>query len=187
MSVDFCVDAGKLNKRIFLQKYSTAKHAQSGAEIKTWTNVSGYWAQIIMRSARERALQEQVREEVTQELRMRYTPEVLADRRFLIPQNAATLGGDITDSATSLTVSVANIAIDQRQRYYRIGDEFVEITAGWGTTTLTVTRGMFGSTATAHSSGDAVIRMAVAEIDGIQNTGGANAELVCTVKVTDNA
>lgn len=67
-----------------------------------------------------------------------------------------TLGGAITSGATSLTVASAtgfpssgsyNIVIDQEE---------LTVTAGAGTTTWTVTRGINGTTAAAHSAGAVV-------------------------------
>lgn len=65
--------------------------------------------------------------------------------------------GGITNVATSLPVSAAatgNLATGQFRII--IGTEYLLVTGGNGTTTWTVTRGVEGTTAAAHSAGDAI-------------------------------
>ena len=65
-----------------------------------------------------------------------------------------TLSATITAAATSITVaSGTNTATGG---YVLIGTELMLVTAGGGTTTLTVIRGVLGTTAAAHTSGATV-------------------------------
>lgn len=65
---------------------------------------------------------------------------------------SSTLAGNATSGAT--TISVASSASMPASAFYlRIDAEFMLVTAGFGTTTLTVTRGVLNTTAAAHSSG----------------------------------
>jgi hypothetical protein len=69
--------------------------------------------------------------------------------------STTTLDGDITDSATSITLSgISNI---ERLQYIKIGDEMMQITSSIDTPhILTVKRGVNGTTASAHSDGATV-------------------------------
>ena len=72
------------------------------------------------------------------------------------PGASTTLTGAMT--ATQTTVSVASAAnFPTSQFQIRIDDEYMTVTAGFGTTTWTVTRGAGGSTATTHANGQTLI------------------------------
>ncbi|MFL5978268.1 MAG: hypothetical protein ACJ76O_06550 [Gaiellaceae bacterium] len=66
-----------------------------------------------------------------------------------------TLNGALTASATTLTVSSAT-GFPTTSFVIRVDDEFMTVTAGFGTTTWTVTRGTNGSTATTHATAQTV-------------------------------
>ena len=74
-----------------------------------------------------------------------------------------TLGADVASpTATTLTVtSAAGFPADAQYRI-RLDDELLLVTAGAGTTTWTVTRGIEGTTAATHSNGAAVIQVLTA-------------------------
>jgi hypothetical protein len=65
---------------------------------------------------------------------------------------STTLGAALTASATTVTVASAT-GFPSSPFVIRVDDEFMTVTAGFGTTTWTVTRGSNGSTATTHVSG----------------------------------
>jgi hypothetical protein len=80
-----------------------------------------------------------------------------------------TVNGSISSSVTSLTLASAAAMPGGASGYAKsgsfalpggnvieIGTELMQVTAGWGTTTLTVTRGFQGTTAASHSSGATV-------------------------------
>ena len=66
-----------------------------------------------------------------------------------------TLTGALTASGTTVTVASAS-GFPSTPFVIRIDDEFMTVTAGFGTTTWTVTRASNASTATTHSSGQTV-------------------------------
>jgi hypothetical protein len=66
-----------------------------------------------------------------------------------------TLSGAMTASTTTITVSSAS-GFPSTPFVIRIDDEYMTVTAGFGTTTWTVSRAANGSTATAHVSGQTV-------------------------------
>lgn len=67
-----------------------------------------------------------------------------------------TLAATITTSQTSITITSATGSPSSGNYTLWVGAEQMTVTAGQGTTTLTVTRGVNGSTALASSSGTAV-------------------------------
>jgi hypothetical protein len=130
----------------------------------------------------------QVTPELSHKIRVRYRDDVLAERRLLIPQNGTTLGAAISNaSVTSVTISDSDLVKSDKVTVLRCESEFLLVTAGYGTTTLTVTRGAFGSTAAAHTNGLTITRMSVVEIDNVVDTGNAHVELILTCKGKDNA
>src|SRR4029450_11191671 len=67
----------------------------------------------------------------------------------------ATLTGALTASATTVTVSSAT-GFPTKAFVLRVDDEYMTVTAGFGTPTWTVTRGSNGSAATTHANGQTV-------------------------------
>jgi hypothetical protein len=71
------------------------------------------------------------------------------------PGANTTLSGALTGTATTVTVNSAS-GFPTTPFVIRIDDEFMTVTAGFGTTTWTVTRGTNGSTATTHVASQTV-------------------------------
>jgi hypothetical protein len=71
------------------------------------------------------------------------------------PGANTTLSGALTATATTVTVNSAS-GFPASAFVIRIDDEFMTVTAGFGTTTWTVTRGTNGSTATTHVANQTV-------------------------------
>jgi hypothetical protein len=74
--------------------------------------------------------------------------------------SASTLNGAINNSVTTVvtnaTLTFASNAGNASKKLIVVGTEVMQVTAGAGTTTLTVQRGVYGSTAASHSNGDAI-------------------------------
>lgn len=64
-----------------------------------------------------------------------------------------------TTGATSMTVTSAAQFPGSGSYYIQVDSEIIQVTAGAGTTTWTITRGELGSTAATHSNGAAVTGM----------------------------
>lgn len=73
-----------------------------------------------------------------------------------------TLNGAITSGALSLTVTSASAFPSSAQFRVLIDSEWILITAGAGTSTWTVTRGVDGSTPTAHAHGASIFHVLTA-------------------------
>ena len=94
------------------------------------------------------------------------------DKELFLANEQTTLASNLASGATSVSLSAARFANDE---VIIIGSEQMLITAGGGTTTLTVTRGHTGTTAVAHDSGDNVYSgydYTDLEIEPVDNTGG---------------
>lgn len=177
------ISAGQLRHRCYLQKNAGTQDTASGAIVDAWTNVRGVWAEILRLPANERIEGQQVTPESTMDIRVRYADDIFAERRLLVPRNTDVLGAAIANaSVTTITVSDANLIPNAKFGHIRIEDEFLTVTAGQGTTSLTVTRGAFGSTAAAHVISTAIIRMGVAEITGIENVKNIKEEMILHCK-----
>src|ERR671925_2279539 len=71
------------------------------------------------------------------------------------PGAYTTLAGPVNASQTTITVSSA-VGFPATTFRIRIDDELMTVTAGFGTTTWTVTRGVNGSTAASHVTSQTV-------------------------------
>lgn len=173
-----CIDAGNLNKRCFLQSISTTQDSQSYELAQTWTNIRGIWCSIETKSASESEEQDQQRQYERIDVTCRYAADIENNKRLLVPFNATLLNGAINAVVTSITVDDADIAPGNRAVILRINDEFMTVSAGYDSTSLTVARGAFGSTAASHSDDDSIVRYRVANIDGVQNINYANEKML---------
>ena len=63
------------------------------------------------------------------------------------------MNGAITAGQTTSTITVASGATISNGEFLVIDGEYMQVTAGGGTTSLTVTRGLLGTTAAAHATG----------------------------------
>ena len=136
----------------------------------SWTHAAWQFAEIMGRGSQPWFAKGMVQQPVSHYVRTRYNQQLLSRSRILAPAHGVTLAGLTTSGATSITLSSAFTG--QAWPYYvRIEDEVLYVSAGFATTTLTVARGQFGTTAAAHSAGSAVIRcelLAVGSVDVLQ-------------------
>jgi len=110
-------------------------------------------------------------------IRTRYKGGVTQKMRILSPDVATTLNGGINNSVTSITVdSAAEFPVQGAYRI-RIENEIMEVTAGHGTTSWTVTRGVDGSTKAAHVDGKPVELLLVHDIVSPLDVKGRGREL----------
>jgi hypothetical protein len=135
---------------------------------------------------------QQVQGESIMDLRVRYSDQIFNSRRLLVPRNTDVLFSAITTTGqTAIVVTDSNLVDctkgvqDTTPKYIRVGTEIMTVTAGFGTTSLTVTRGAFSSDVATHAAGAAVIRMGIVEIVGIVNTNNIKEEMILRCKERD--
>ena len=78
--------------------------------------------------------------------------------------------GSLTSGATSLTVTAATNFPSTGNYYIQMAKEVLQVTAGQGTTTWTVSRAQLGTTATAHNSGDSIYLLPVGDVAIVDST-----------------
>lgn len=86
-----------------------------------------------------------------------YCPDKIAAQVFSEGAPTKTLNGGITATATSLITSSPTGFPARNNFFIKIDDEYMQVTAGAGTTNLTVTRGANNSVPSPHSNGADVI------------------------------
>lgn len=76
----------------------------------------------------------------------------------------------LTSGGTTLTVA-SGAALPASGNYYvQLAGEVMQVTAGQGTTSLTVTRAQLGTTATAHASGDSIYLLPLGDVAALDHT-----------------
>lgn len=103
------------------------------------------------------------------------TEAALFDTTTLSP--TTTISNSLTTATTGITIGSGSGLPGSGNYYMQLEAETVLVTAGQGTTTLTVTRGVIGSTAAVHSSG---VPLTLGG-DGGAATGGATSGQTATV------
>lgn len=76
----------------------------------------------------------------------------------------------LTSGGTSLTVASSSALPASGNYYVQLGLEIMQVTAGQGTGTLTVTRAQMGTTATAHQSGDPIYLLPLGDVAIVDHT-----------------
>jgi head-tail adaptor len=176
------MESGKLRHRAFLQSDAGTADTQSGATTESWQNVRGQFVGLEFSGGGEDVQQEQVTGVANVKVTCRYSSDITTNKRWLIPRNSSTVSAIANAGVTSITVGIANLVPNARFNVLRVDDEFLIVTAGYGTTSLTVTRGAFGSTAAAHSAGVAIARYSIVQILGVTDSINLKTMLECDCK-----
>ena len=145
---------------VIVQSVTTVRGSRGGAS-ESWAQFAGLAASVNPLTGTEKFIEQRLRGEVTAEIILPYQAGVNEAMRVLTPREDTTAAAAIDDSETSITVaSAAGFPTGQSYRI-QIDSELMEVTAGQGTTTWTVTRGVDGTTAAAHSFGAKIERMGI--------------------------
>lgn len=161
---------GTYRHRMEIQKFSESRDTHGGLD-RAWTRAAQWHASIQPISGKERISAEMLESDISHRVRCWHYAPLTTKHRFLAPQNATPITAALTASATTVALSsAADFPQSGYDAYHiRVEDELMTVNSGHGTTTLTVTRGVFGSTATTHAALKYVERMVVLEIDSIIN------------------
>jgi len=158
--------AGKLNHKVIVQQPNISVKDTLGHITDGWTQYVTQWGLVRPMRGKEREAATQKYGDVTHEIVTRAEKlGVTPDMRVLWKKADSTVGKAIA-SVTDTAVQVVSSDEMPRQGAFRIQvqDEIMEVTAGWGTTALTATRGMDGTSASTHNLGAAVHVLGVANI-----------------------
>jgi SPP1 family predicted phage head-tail adaptor len=170
------IQAGRLRHRIDVQSSTEAADIY-GEDDPTWVTDNVVWASVEPITGKELDDAKNIIANVTHKVFIRYkaAKNLMSQQRFLGPKQVTSLGAAIsTTDGTSITVSSATEISDTGDFIIRIGSEDMIVTAGQGTTTWTVTRGAFGTTAATHADESVITKLVILNIKAIMNKDERN-------------
>ena len=176
------MQAGKLRKRLILQTESVSANAL-GEDIKSWSTLATVWGGDVPLSGREAFYAQQVRPEVKRKVTIRYKSGLQSETRILSPRTKTALAAAIADADVTAIVVDEDLGVSASEEFrILIDSELLKVTAGHGTTTWTVERGVDGTTAASHDDASDVRLMAMLHVDSVINVAERDAamELMCT-------
>lgn len=161
--------ASDLTHRVVIQRATEARDS-FGQPIASWTTLAQVWAAVEYVSGAEAFQGERDYSETPVIVRIRRSSDVMSVRakdRLLLPALASTTLQEVlaTTSDTSVVV-VKDVLPPENEFIARVGSELLAITSTSGTT-LTATRGAFGTTAARHYAGATLNLMVPADIEAV--------------------
>ena len=156
---------GSLRHYVSVQSRTETQSAVDGSTSFTWTTDRRIYAAIKPLRGNERFQAQAVNPEMQFNVKVRHFDGMSNEMRLLVPTNQnRSLSSGINDTDTSITLGAAFDRFRNENFYCRIEDEEIEVTGGHATTSLTVSRGLFGSSGAAHSSGKSVSELLIFEV-----------------------
>jgi SPP1 family predicted phage head-tail adaptor len=174
--------AGRMRHRVIVQK-PTETRSPKGSPVTTWSAFATLWASMNQYAGNEPTQLAAQKAERSVLFEARYVKGLHAKQRLLVPAETVKLMASMTAAGTTLLISDATAfpspAESGQGVAYRVRceDELMVVTAGFGTTSLTVTRGTDGTTASAHNFGVSVSLMEVHDIVAVMDTEGRSREV----------
>ena len=170
-----------MTELVHLLRPTNAKDT-TGQEIATWTKYLSIMSRVTPISGRELINSLLLQSEVSYKLNFPYYPAVESDHRVLIPLDHTTIAEALDDSEVGVDVAdYTAFSLKGLDFYVLVDSEFMKVTSGQGTSTLTVTRGQLGTSAAAHTTGKVIVNFAQLEIKNVVNVNQARVEteLLC--------
>lgn len=184
---------GGYRERVIIQSPTETRDG-AGQPVTSWSEFGVRWMERRTRSAAEAfAGGVAVKADAVAEFRTHYTRGVTAKMRLLVPTAVTKLSSTATGvsavtSATQTTLLVTTAAgfPPERSHRLRVASELMAVTAGYGTTTWTVTRGVDGTTAaTAYATGVAAQLMQPYDIESADTDWLRGVETVIAGRLSD--
>ncbi len=161
-----------LTERIYLQRATEAQTA-TGYPLKTWSTLQLVWAAVETPTGRETFTSDRELSQVPVAIRIRRSKDVMslqAKDRALI-SGAYTSLKEVVATTTGTSIGVEDDIFPPDYGFIiQIGAELMFVSAA-STTTLTVTRAVFGTTATRHRVGASVRVMEQVDIESVVHNG----------------
>ncbi len=168
--------AGALRELLIVQKPTEVQDLQGEPET-TWSEFDQLWAGEMTDAGRETETRDTALAASPSNWTLRHRHGVTEKMRMLVHIESTTLDGSITAAVTTITVtSSADFPLEGEFRI-QIESELLLVTAGWGTTSWTVTRGLDGTTAATHADDVILHRMGVVDIQSVRDPDGRRREL----------
>lgn len=176
---------GDYRHRCVIQKRTDTRDA-AGQPIPAWSEFAVRWMSRRFLSGSEGFQGDAVRQsEQTAEFRTHLTRGVSARMRILYPGPVTTVATGITATSSTLTVASASEFPLVNNHRVRIGSEILRVTAGNGTTSWTVTRGVDSTSAAAATAGTAVQGLDIYDIESAHSDWKFGAETVVLGRLSD--
>ena len=171
--------AGLLSHKLIVQK-PTETQDLGGEPDVTWSEFDQVWGERTTEGGTE-SESGGVLTKRRVNIEIRYRAGITEKMRVLDRVEHTTLNGSINSSVSSITVaSAAALPLEGEYRIL-IESELMTVTAGQGTTSLTVTRGVDSTTAASHADAKSVHRMDVIDIENVASTGFESMQLAGVV------
>ena len=160
--------ASDLTHRIYLQR-ATESQTATGYPQKTWGTLQHVWASVEMPTGKEFFTGDRDLSEVPALIRIRRSNDVMSLRakdRALIPSAYTTLKELIATTSDTSVVVVDDVFPPDNPFVIQVGSELMYVSS-LSTTTLTVARGAYGTTAERHNPGASVRMMDHYDIESV--------------------
>ena len=168
--------AGLLSHKLIVQK-PTETQDSVGEPNVAWSEFDQVWGSRENKGGNENLEGGGVLTARMVNIEIRYRAGITEKMRLLARSEHTTLNGSINTSVTSITVaSAAALPLEGEYRLL-IESELMTVTAGQGTTSLTVTRGVDSTTAATHADARSVHRMDVIDVENVASTGFESMQL----------
>ncbi len=162
------MNPGELKHRLIFQANSGGSPGDDGAIPNAYTTQFTVWGKIAQPAVTPEVYEgERLAPTQQAEITIRNRPGVNAGLRVLHKRAGSTLAAGINSAVTALTLNEALAFELGPDDYLLIENEIVRVTAGGGTTSLTVERGVIGTTAASHSTSVVATRVQAYEILGV--------------------
>jgi head-tail adaptor len=167
-----------LTHRIYLQR-ATEAQSGTGHPVKSWATLQHVWASIERSGGREAFTADGDVSEVPATIRLRRSKDVMSLRakdRALVPAGYTELKETLATTTDTSVVVEEDVFPPDHPFVIQIGSELMYVSSTSGTT-LTVTRGAYGTTAAIHRPGSSVRMMEHFDIESVTH---GKYELTCT-------
>jgi len=178
---------GEYRDRVIIQRRTDVQDA-AGEPRPSWSEFAKRWAKRRVLAGAESFQGASARQaEHAAEFRTHVTRGVDTRMRVLYPGKVTHLAGAVTSAtSTSLSVASADGFPFEGAHRLRVASELMDVTAGFGTTTWTVARGVDGTTAaTSYATGTKVQHMQPYDVEGVHVDWMRGAETVIAGRLSD--
>ncbi len=165
-----------MRDRLIIQKPTETQDTMGEPDV-AWSEHEQVWAGLVEGGGSESEQRDGAMVGRRSLWRTRHRPGFTEKMRLLERVEATTLDGSITDSATTITVTSASGFPLEGEFRIQLENELLLVTAGWGTTSWTVTRGLDGTSGASHADDTVLHRMSVVDIERVTDPDGRRIEL----------
>jgi head-tail adaptor len=176
------ISAGQLNCRYMLQAPTLGTDSGDGARPLAWSDEQAFWGSRESDGfSNEYTSAGSQHGMAVERVTMRNIPGVTASKRLLRMRDQTTLSAGVNSSVTTIPISAALRFEGTAYDYFKVDSEIMRVASGGSTTSLTVERGVLGTTAASHSSGAVARRVEPLEILAVDYSMSRQGEITLRV------